>query len=464
MKKTDRLSLFIFRRDLRIHDNTALLQALKTDSRVIPAFIFDPVQGENNPYFSTYGFTFLLESLIELNLSLREIGSQLYVFKGEPLAVIQDLASNLAIDSIYFNRDYTPFARKRDRSIFEYAKSVGISVHQFPDALLNEPENVLKVDGTPYTVFTPYYKRNSLIAVRNSEMLTRKNLYNGVIYSSNTSLLQDLLKLQCDCSVIKGGRVAALNILEQIKSLEKYSNNRDFPAIHGTSLLSAHLKFGTLSVREVYHTISENLGISHPILRQLYWRDFFSHITYHFPYVFGAPFKKEYNTIRWSKNEDFFKRWCQGKTGFPIVDAGMRELNQTGYMHNRVRMIVASFLVKDLHINWLKGEKYFATKLVDYDPAVNNGNWQWAASTGCDAQPYFRIFNPWLQQAKFDSQCIYIKKWVPELNSLAPKAIHKLSGMNQNLPNGYPLPIVNHSAASSIARQMFEDLKEVNEE
>jgi deoxyribodipyrimidine photo-lyase len=218
-----------------------------------------------------------------------------------------------------------------------------------------------------------------------------------------------------------------------------------------------------VSVREIFHALIKQLGTKHPLVRQLYWRDFFTYLAYHKPSVFGHPYQEKYQHLEWNNNKKLFTTWCKGETGFPIVDAGMRELNATGFMHNRVRMIVASFLVKDLHINWLWGEKYFAQQLVDYDPAVNNGNWQWCASTGCDAQPYFRIFNPWLQQKKYDSECIYIKKWIPELISYSPKIIHnwfkesfdRLRMNGQNKTKGYPRPIVDHKRQSDLAKKWY---------
>jgi deoxyribodipyrimidine photo-lyase len=244
-----------------------------------------------------------------------------------------------------------------------------------------------------------------------------------------------------------------------LESLSDYEVQRDYPAQDFTSHLSAHNKFGTVSIREVYHRIRKLFGASHTLISELYWRDFFTHIVYHFPHVMGGAFHEKYNGLKWANREDFFKAWCEGRTGFPIVDAGMRELNTTGHMHNRVRMVVSSFLVKDLHIDWRWGERYFAQQLTDYDPAVNNGNWQWAASTGCDAQPYFRIFNPWKQQQRYDLDCEYIKKWIPALRSLPPKDIHDLEKQRERKPGSYPEPIVNHRIASAAAESMFASLR-----
>jgi deoxyribodipyrimidine photo-lyase len=257
-----------------------------------------------------------------------------------------------------------------------------------------------------------------------------------------------------DSNASSSGRSQALAILNNLNHLQDYANIRDFPALNGTSQLSAHLKFGTCSVREVFYAITKHLGSDHPLQRQLYWRDFFTHIAYHFPQVFGHAFNEKFAALKWSDNKDYFDAWCQGKTGFPIIDAGMRQLNETGDMHNRVRMIVAAFLVKDLDINWRWGERYFAQHLRDYDPCVNNGNWQWAASTGCDAQPYFRIFNPWRQQQKFDPDCQYIFRWVPELRNTPVDAIHQWHKLHK--ASDYPAPIIDHQIASEQSKEKYK--------
>ncbi|MEZ5334801.1 MAG: deoxyribodipyrimidine photo-lyase [Methanolobus sp.] len=237
-----------------------------------------------------------------------------------------------------------------------------------------------------------------------------------------------------------------------------YDNERDYPSIKGTTGLSAHNKLGTISIREFYHYVRNELDEGHTLINELHWRDFFTHLAVAYPYVFNHAFKKKFDELSWLNDKELFDAWCNGKTGFPIVDAGMRELNTTGYMHNRVRMIVASFLVKDLHIEWKWGERYFASKLVDYDPCVNNGNWQWAASTGADSQPYFRIFNPWTQQKKFDPDCIYIKEWIPEFADISSKAIHSLE-KSQQLPGvEYPQALINHKEEREKTLLMFKSV------
>ncbi|MGA9530868.1 MAG: deoxyribodipyrimidine photo-lyase, partial [Candidatus Babeliales bacterium] len=252
----------------------------------------------------------------------------------------------------------------------------------------------------------------------------------------------------------QGGSSECKKRINLIRHLKHYHKTRNYPAMP-TSYLSPHLKFGTLSVRYAAAIITKELSPHHDLIRQLYWRDFYTYIAYHSPFVFGSSYKDKYNQLTWSKSKLRFKKWQQGLTGFPIVDAGMRQLNTTGFMHNRVRMITASFLIKDLHINWQWGERYFAQKLVDYDPSVNNGNWQWVASTGCDAAPYFRIFNPWLQQKKYDPQCIYIKQWIPELKDIPSQIIHTWYKKYSPKMKNYPYPMVNHEKESKAAIALY---------
>jgi deoxyribodipyrimidine photo-lyase len=313
-----------------------------------------------------------------------------------------------------------------------------------------------KDDGKPYTVFTPFYKKASKLAVAKPHTCSLSALRSPSTELHCVDPRQFLPSETAPKRVSHGGRTEGLKRLKRAATLTEYDKERDLPGLQGTTLLAPHNKFGTLSVREVYHTIAETLGTGHTLIREVYWRDFFTHIAWHFPHVFGHAFNRQYDKLSWSKSEKLFETWCEGKTGFPIVDAGMRELVQTGFMHNRVRMIVASFLVKDLHISWQRGEEFFAQHLTDYDPCVNNGSWQWAASTGCDAQPYFRIFNPWLQQKRFDPECIYIKRWVPEIASLPPKAIHELHEEDMFRSVNYPRPIVEHSVQKVIAEEMFK--------
>ena len=452
-------SAFIFRRDLRISDNRGLLHALQVSKEVVPCFIFDPVQIDGkNPYRSMNAIQFMLQSLHELDEQLKEKGSRLYIFYGNTHEIVKQLISSQNIDAIFVNRDYTPFSLKRDETLEKICIQNGCIFSSHHDLLLHEPEEVLSGNGTPYSIFTAFYKRALLLQVKKPETKISNNFYSKPIAGSHRTQIFKKILAQYNKNIwLKGGRSEGLRILRKINTLKDYAKTRNFPELP-TSFLSAHLKFGTVSIRETYWKIAEILGLNHPLLRQLYWRDFFTHVAYHCPFVFGQPFHEKYKKLPWKNNKSDFEAWCTGTTGFPIVDAGMRQLNETGWMHNRVRMIVASFLVKDLHIDWRWGERYFAQKLVDYDPSVNNGNWQWNASTGCDAQPYFRIFNPWLQQIKFDKQCHYIKRWVLELKTIDPKIIHTWNNPKNGSIKNYPRPIVDHAKESEKSKHIYRNL------
>jgi len=451
-------SLFIFRRDLRVPDNTGLIAALKQSEKVIPAFIFDPRQIEKHPYRSDFGLQFLIESLADLDESLRDRDGKLFIFKGKAEEKLAEIIKSEEVDAVIFNKDYTPFSVKRDKAIGKVCAKAEVNCHGFHDLCLQTPGGVLKKDATPYTVYTPYMKCSIQIPVNKPRKNPAKNYAKQVKSKVWKNALQKLANPEFS-GTEKGGRKVALSVLKKLKQFTDYDDNRNIPSVPGTTRLSAHFKFGTVSAREAFYLFEKAFGRSCTLIRELYWRDFFTHIGHHFPHVYKGAYRPMYDGINWENDKKKFKKWCEGKTGFPIVDAGMRELNETGFMHNRVRMITASFLVKDLHVDWRWGEKYFATKLVDYDPAVNNGNWQWAASTGCDAQPYFRIFNPWLQQKRFDPNCTYIKQWVPELKELTPKEIHKL--LDGNLfTSDYPDPIIVHKERSAKAKELFQEVRQ----
>lgn len=455
-KKTYTLSLHVFRRDLRLIDNTALLAALDSSECVLPCFIFDERQVNEHDYFSKKAFLFMLQSLDALDQALQKEGGRLYFFIGNAEKLVAELLEKVPIQAVFMNRDYTPFSQERDSAMQRVCEEKCVDYHVYADALLHEPEEVLKANGEPYSIFTPFYRRASTLFVS----LPKVSLKHPVYYHAPCAMTADdaltrFISLTEEGSALKGGREAGLACLQTIKQLKDYQEVRNYPALDATTHLSPHHKFGTLSIREVHQAICRAWGSQHTLITELYWRDFFTHIAYHFPHVLKGAFHSRYDRLQWVHNDDYFEAWCVGKTGFPIVDAGMRELNTTGFMHNRVRMIVASFLTKDLLIDWRLGEAYFAKKLIDYDPAVNNGNWQWAASTGCDAQPYFRIFNPWLQQKKFDADCIYIKKWVPELSILSAAEIHQPLSMNRLLLRDYPAPIVDHAIQSAAAKHMY---------
>jgi len=451
-------SLFIFRRDLRLEDNTALLEALKASREVLPCFIFDPRQIEGQAYKSVNALQFMIFSLLELTSALKQRGARLFLFYGKAEAVVARLIESEKIEAVFVNEDYTPFSRKRDEAIKTATQNRGVMFAAFSDVLLNAPHAVQKKSGGAYTVFTPFYKAASKIKVPEPRTNSGTNYYRGRVGIEELEDAARLLPSRNHSIFREGGRGEALSILSNLSRYKRYEIERNFPALRGTTGLSAHLKFGCVSIREVYHAIRDKLGAGHALLRQLYWRDFFSYIGAHFPHVYEGAFQARYNALAWENDRKKFLAWCKGRTGFPLVDAGMRELNTTGFMHNRVRMVSASFLVKDLHINWRWGERYFARKLVDYDPAVNNGNWQWAASTGCDAQPYFRIFNPWLQQKRFDAECRYIKTWVPELRSFSAEQIHAWERQSRPIA-GYAPPLVDHAEMRHVAEEMFEALE-----
>jgi deoxyribodipyrimidine photo-lyase len=418
-------ALFIFRRDLRLEDNLGLLSALQEADVVIPAFIFTPEQIEHNPYRSDRCLQFMIESLEELE--------KIYLFYGQPEKIVEECIVKLGVDGVFVNFDYTPYSIKRDEKIEAVCRKRKIPFVAAHDLLLHPIEETLKADGTPYTVFTPFYRKASQLRVPKPEHTGEPRFYTRPIpFSVDRSIFDKILPKREKQA--PGGRKAAIKILRNLGA--------------GGTRLSPHLKFTTCSVREVYHAMLQRFGPHCELIRALHWREFFTLIGYHFPHVFKGAFRAKFANIHWKNDQKLFLLWCEGKTGFPLIDAGMRQLNQTGFIDNRIRMVVASFLVKDLLINWQWGEKYFARHLIDYDPAVNNGNWQWAASTGCDAQPYFRIFNPWSQGKKFDAECTYIKKWVPELASLAPKVIHTwYQEKNWRLCPAYPPPVMDHSGA-----------------
>ena len=455
MKKTYSLSLHVFRRDLRLQDNTALIAALDASEQVIPCFIFDKRQIEHNNYKSEHCLQFMMQSLQELDAELQKKQSRLYFFYGIAEEVVARLLQTLPIQAVFFNRDYTPFSLERDRHIEKWCRAQDRDFHCYGDALLQEPEDVHKPNGESYTIFTHYYKKALLLPVNVPQKNKHAHYYQKPIDFAEQNMPPQFLQRTTPNLAVKGGRREGIELLKQTASLVDYANRRNFPAMDATTKLSAHNKFGTISIREFYAFIKQLPRDENTLIKELYWRDFFTYITFHYPRVLGEAFHAKYNHIAWSTNMNHFRLWCEGRTGFPIIDAGMRELNTTGYMHNRVRMITASFLTKDLHIDWRWGEKYFAQQLVDYDPAVNNGNWQWSASTGCDAQPYFRIFNPWLQQKKFDPDCLYIKRWIPELARVPLNIIHEWYKPHPSVFSNYPSPMLDHTRESAKTKALY---------
>lgn len=435
-------SIFIFRADLRLHDNLGLIQALKESSQVIPIFILTPEQLTNNPYKSNNAIQFMVESLNDLNLQLENRHARLHIFYGKPFKVIAKiLKHHKNINAIFVNEDYSPYSKRRDREIHNVCKSYNIAFISCHDSLLNPVGSIITSTGHVYTKFTPYFNT----AKQNVVPKPKKNTWSNYgkkdldgeysyplskFYKKNTRLLR------------KGGRSEALKILRRIEAHKSYNKTRNDPNIP-TTQLSAYIKFGCVSIREVYHIFKFKLGTS-DLIKQLYWREFYRNILYAYPHVVGHAMKEKYNNIKWSYNKTHFKAWCMGLTGYPIVDAGMRQMNTTGWMHNRLRLIVSNFLVKILGIDWRWGEKYFSRTLIDSDLANNNGNWQWIASTGADSQPYFRIFNPWLQSKKYDADATFIRTWIPELKHIPTKRLHRWDLYHKEYMVEYPEPIVSY--------------------
>jgi len=444
-------TLFIFRRDLRIEDNIGLIESLQNSKEVIPCFIYD----ENiikKLKDSEFRWSFLNESLVELDNELKKKGASLQILEGKPEKIVDEIIKRHKLDAVFLNTDFTNYSQRRDEKIFQVCKKNKIAFHSTLDFLLHNPNEIKTNEGSPYTIYSFFYKKAKQFPIKKIIKNIQKN-YSKEIISDN-----QIKKSKIKNNEITGGRKEALKILRGLDKFRDYDKVRDFPGLNQTTMLSAHNKFGTISVREVHKEIKEVLGSDHTIMGEIYWREFFSHILFHFPYAQKTTFRKKFQKIPWSKCKESFKKWCEGETGFPIVDAGMRQLNQTGFMHNRVRMVVASFLTKDLHMDWRLGEKYFEEKLIDHDPAVNSGNWQWAASTGCDSVPYFRIFNPWRQQERFDLNCDYIKKWIPELEKIEPKIIHKLwEKFPINL--AYPKPMLTHKIEAEKTKLIFKSQK-----
>lgn len=427
-----KISILWLRRDLRLHDHAALYRALRGPHPVLPLFIFDTTILDALPDPADPRVTFIYDTIQSLHQQLRDLGSTLLVQHGQPLQVWHTLLQTHDVAAVYTNADYEPSALQRDQAIQAFLAQHHIPFHTYKDHLIFSGDEVLKDDGKPYTVFTPYSRKwltklESRPAIAGAQGSFYLQSYPSTPYlhhlaQVSPSPLPDLQQLGFQRSTI-----AIPPIQVPRERIRHYADTRDFPAIEGTSRLGIHYRFGTISIREKARSAQTLSAI---YLKELIWRDFYSMILQHFPYVATGAFRPEYKQISWRNNETEFKAWCQGKTGYPIVDAGMRELNTTGYMHNRVRMIVASFLTKHLLIDWRWGEAYFAEKLLDFDLASNNGGWQWAAGCGTDAAPYFRIFNPDAQQAKFDKDLRYTRHWVPELGTPA-----------------YPKPIVNHALA-----------------
>ena len=448
--------LFIFRRDLRLTDNTGLLKAKETCETMVPIFIFTPEQVSNkNSYKSNNAVIFMIESLMDLKKQIDTAGGKLNTLYGDNITVLRHLIKELEIDCICLNADYTPYSIARDNAITGLCKKMKIDCIISHDQYLTVPGSVLNGSGEPYQKFTPYYNTAKKIKVPEPVRAGKIHFVNKIFVTKyNISLETALEKLTTPNPqlMVYGGRDAGVARLKSaVKTQSHYSSTRDLLKNY-TSVLSAYIKFGCVSIREVYSAFSGNTDF----IRELYWRDFYGNIIYSFPRVIGHSQKEKYDKIKWKSSPALFDAWCKGRTGFPVVDAGMRQMNTTGYMHNRCRMIVSSFLIKILHIDWRKGEKYFAEKLVDYDVASNNGGWQWSAGSGADSQQYNRIFNPYTQGRDYDPDCVYIKRWVEELKDVEPEDIHKWDVAREKYQGlKYPEPIVDYKKEREVALNMY---------
>lgn len=470
------MHIFIFRRDLRIDDNKGWIAALdaahQAGTPLLPLFIFnkDQIDPKKNRYYSSNAVQFMVECIRDLQGQLSSrLGLCLTVLESaRDTDVLELLEKKDHISRVSFNADITPFARKRDSTIAAWCKKNNTEcVATLGDYVLVDPSTMPK----PYQVFSAFFKRYNPLTTPLPPVpcpqhkitpaplakwkLPKPPTLDGY-YKNNPNIL------------VHGGRHAALAILDDIKQqkYKTYDQQREFPNVKGTTYLSAYLKYGCASVREAHYAACKAYSKNHGLVREFFWRAFYDQLAYHFPNLLQGQVSKgqsnqslrpKYDKIVWSNNEKHFAAWCQGKTGFPIVDAGMRQLNTTGYMHNRIRMVVASFLIKDLHIDWRKGERYFATMLVDYYPTANNGGWSWASGGGADAQQYNRIFNPWLQSKRYDAEANYIKTWVSELKDVPPKDIHmwfKTHTAHQHTAK-YPPPIVDHATEAAIAKRTY---------
>ena len=432
MDKKQKISLFWFRRDLRIVDNAGLYYALKEQEAVLPFFIFDTEILDKLENKEDRRVAFLHDTITQLDEDIKKENSGLLVLNTTPLEAFKQLLNEYNVQAVYTNHDYEPDAIKRDKEIGGFLKKHEIPFHTYKDQVIFEKDEVLKADKTPYTVYTPYSKiwKQSLTPFFYKPYPTAEYFKN--LCKQHFGKIPSLEAL--------GFKIADSLAPERIihtKIIETYDKTRDYPGVEGTTRLSLHLRFGTVSIRKL---VSIALEKNATWLGELIWREFFMAILYHFPHVVNHAFKAKYDDVKWRDAEADFEKWCTGMTGYPIVDAGMRQLNETGFMHNRVRMITASFLTKHLLIDWRWGESYFAEKLLDYELSSNNGNWQWVAGTGCDSAPYFRIFNPEEQTKKFDKDLEYIKTWVPEYGT-----------------DDYPKPMVDHKEARERALKAYKE-------
>ena len=472
MTNSKKTGLFLFHRDLRVVDNIGFMEACKQCSSLITCFIFTPEQvTKANAYKSNNAIAFMIESLAELEYEIHQSRGELCLFYGNTETIIADLVKTHKINALFFNRDYSPYAKTRDQSL-EYlcnklSGETKIECITYNDYYLYEPGSVKTGGGGYYKKFTPFYEEVLPLHVPKPQKVLTKHLA-SLVHCANPDKISIKRAIElfgqgsAPGRMVEGGRTNALALLKRgLTTQSHYEETRDFLR-NSTTGLSAAIKFGCISIREIYHAFLAKYGRNFGLIRELIWREFFAHVLHNFPEVLRGSYQPKFRHIKWrtgsGANADF-KAWKEGRTGFPIVDACMRQLNATGYMHNRGRMIVANFLVKTLLIDWRLGEQYFAQKLTDYDPASNNGNWQGISGTGVDMKPYFRDMNPWIQSAKFDQDAGFIKKWVPELIDVLPKDIHKWSiahTLETYKEIQYPKPIVDYAEQKEKMMEMYE--------
>lgn len=427
-------SIYIFHRSLRLDDNVGLMTALKDSNEVIPIFIFTREQiTSENKYRSRFAIKFMIDALIDLNMYLNKLGSKLYIFYGKQNIVLNKiLKTDTDIDAVFVNKDYTPYAIERENKLKMITEKENCTFESYEDHLLHDINYIRTKNNKYYSVFTPFYNEAIKHNVKHPKALNYTNFIKKKYKIDNETTFDDIKKI-CSCDNINlydyvATREEAIKRIKKIKDHKNYDQDRDTLSLE-TTKLSAYIKFGLASIREVYHRIKTLFGKEHSLIRQLYWREFYYNLSYNRPDMLdqAKSFRASYDNIKWKntiESNELFKKWKQGETGYPVIDAGMRELNLTGYMHNRTRLLTSNFLVKHLFIDWREGEKYFASKLIDYDPSINNGNWQFTSGSGADSQPFFRMMNPWLQQIRHDKDCEYIKSWIHELINVPDEDIH----------------------------------------
>ena len=458
-------SIFIFHRSLRLIDNIGLIKSLELSKKVIPIFIFTPEQVDKNDFKSVNAINFMIECLEDLDKKLKEKNTKLFIFYGEQHKIIDKiLKDDDKIDCVFVNKDYTKYAVERERLINKSCECNNVKFYSYEDYLLH-PVNIIKTgNGDYYSKFTPFYKKIMNLGVDKPIKKVGDNFigsnYKTIDETSFKKIRNEYIDddiVEKDCKVFEGGRDEGKIKNKNLKNHDNYSKDRDL-LFKETTRLSAHIKFGTISIREVYYKLLKLYEKDNPIIRQLYWREFYFNIAYNKPEIFdGKSFKEKYDKIKWKKSKKLFQKWKDGETGYPIIDASMKELNKTGYMHNRGRLITSNFLVKILNLDWREGEKYFAQKLVDYDPSVNNGNWQWTAGSGADSQQYIRIYNPWTQGERHDKEAKYIKQWIKELKDVKAKYIHEWNKYYKEYDVDYPKPVIDYSKYRKKALDIYKD-------